>query len=289
VRKTRVLRTVGNEAENELPFAAAQQLCIPGLAALEDLPAPQREALGVAFGHITGPAPDRLFVGLALLGLLSQLAFTDPVLCVIDDAQWLDRESAQAFATVARRLGPEHIAFLFGARAVPSDLNRLPGLSVEGLGPADARALLRSALPDPFDERVLERILAEARGNPLALLELPHGQTPAELAGGFALPPSIPLAGHALDVRPAYRFAVVKEPVQAVEGKFTIDRLEDIVASVRCAASRSRSPIASTRRRATASAGTNGCARSSVAIRPPWMIISAGVRLFITGLPARRR
>jgi hypothetical protein len=204
-----VLRTVGHEAGNELPLAAAQQLCIPGLAALEDLPAPQREALGVAFGHITGPAPDRFLVGLALLGLLSQLASTDPVLCVIDDTQWLDRESAQAFAIVARRLGSEHIAFLFGARAVPSDLDGLPGLPVEGLGPADARALLRSALPGPFDEHVLERILAEARGNPLALLELPHGQTPAELAGGFALPVSIPLAGR---IEASFRRRIARLP-----------------------------------------------------------------------------
>jgi hypothetical protein len=178
-----VLRAVGNEAENELPFAAAQQLCTPCVAALEELPAPQRNALGVAFGHVAGPVPDRLFVGVALLNLLSKLASEDAVLCVIDDAQWLDRESARAFAIVARRLGAERIAFLFGARAVPPELNGLPDLPVDGLGPADARALLRSALPDPFDERVLERILAEAGGNPLALLELPHGLTPSELAG----------------------------------------------------------------------------------------------------------
>jgi DNA-binding CsgD family transcriptional regulator len=190
-----VLRAVGNEAENELPFAAAQQLCLPSLATLEELPAPQRDALGVAFGQVAGPAPDRLFVGLALLGLLSRLASKAPVLCVVDDAQWLDRESAQAFAIVARRLGSEHIAFLFGARAVPSDLSGLPGLPIEGLGRADARDLLRSALPDPFDEHVLERIVAETRGNPLALLELPHGLTPTELAGGFALPVSVPVVG----------------------------------------------------------------------------------------------
>jgi predicted ATP-dependent serine protease len=130
-----VLRTVGNEAENELPFSAAQQLCIPGLAALDELPAPQREALGVAFGHVEGPGPDRLLVGLALLGLLSTLASQAPVLCVIDDAQWLDQQSAQALAIVARRLGSEHIAFVFGARAVPADLNGLQDVLVEGLVP----------------------------------------------------------------------------------------------------------------------------------------------------------
>jgi DNA-binding CsgD family transcriptional regulator len=190
-----VLRAVGNEAENELPFAAAQQLCMPGMAVLEGLPAPQREALGVAFGHIAGAAPDRLLVGLAILGLLSKLASEDPVLCIVDDAQWLDRESARAFALVARRLGSEHMAFLFAARAVPSELKGLPTLPVDGLGAAEARALLRSALAAPFDEHVLERILAEARGNPLALLELPHGLTAVGLAGGFALPVSVPLAG----------------------------------------------------------------------------------------------
>jgi DNA-binding CsgD family transcriptional regulator len=190
-----VLRVVGNEAEKELPYAVAQQLCAPGLAALNELPVPYRDALGVAFGRVAGSPPDRLFVGLALLGLFSQLASKGPVLCVIDDAQWLDRESAQALAIAARRLGSEHIAFLFGARVVPADLNGLPCLPVFGLGQGDARALLRSALPNPFDEHVLERILAETRGNPLALLELPRGLTSAELAGGFALLPSAPMAG----------------------------------------------------------------------------------------------
>jgi DNA-binding CsgD family transcriptional regulator len=190
-----VLRAVGNQAERELPFAAAQQLCVPSSARLQELPEPHRDALGVAFGQIAGPAPDRLFVGLALLGLLSQISSKEPVLCVIDDAQWLDRESAQAFAIAARRLGSEHIAFLFGARIAPLDLDGLPRLSVDGLGQVDARALLRSALPDPFDEHVLERIVAETRGNPLALLELPRGLTPAELAGGFGLPASVPMAG----------------------------------------------------------------------------------------------
>jgi DNA-binding CsgD family transcriptional regulator len=190
-----VLRAVGNEAENELPFAAAQQLCIPCSSALDELPAPQGDALRVAFGHSAGTVPDRLFVGLALVGLLTQAASESPVLCLIDDAQWLDRESARAFAIVARRLGSEQIAFLFAARAVPSELKGLPDLPVAGLGRADARVLLRSALPSPFDEHVFERILAESRGNPLALLELPHGLTPAELAGGFALPTSAPLAG----------------------------------------------------------------------------------------------
>ena len=208
----RVLRAVGNEAEKELPFAAAQQLCVPSLATLHELPAPHSDALGVAFGHLAGPPPDRLFVGLALLGLLSQLASNDPVLCVVDDAQWLDRESAQAFAIAARRLGSEHIAFLFGARTVPTDLTGLPCLPSLASAQSDAHALLRSVLPDPFDEHVLERILAETRGNPLALLELPRGLTPAELAGGFTLPRPSRLAGR---IEASFQRRIAKLPTSS--------------------------------------------------------------------------
>jgi DNA-binding CsgD family transcriptional regulator len=207
-----VLRAAGNEAEQELPFATAQQLCASSLATVEELPAPHRDALSVAFGQVAGSAPDRLFVGLALLGLLSQLSSKGPVLCVVDDAQWLDRSSAQAFAIAARRLGSEPIAFLFGARTAPGDLDGLPSLPIGGLGPADARALLRSALPDPFDEHVLERILAETRGNPLAMLELPRGLTSAELAGGFALPVSVPMAGR---IEASYRRRITKLPASS--------------------------------------------------------------------------
>lgn len=191
----RVLRAAGSETEKELPFAALQQLCSPGLADLEQLPTPQRDALRVAFGHLTGTAPDRLLVGLALLTLLSQLASKRPVLCSIDDAQWIDRQSAQALSFAARRLESERVAFVFGARTVPEELIGLTELLVEGLGPADALALLRSVLPGRVDEAVLERIVAETHGNPLALLELPRGLTPAQLAGGFALPASVPMAG----------------------------------------------------------------------------------------------
>jgi len=190
-----VLRAIGNQTEMDLAFAAAQQLCSPSLAKLQQLPAPHREALGVAFGQVAGSAPDRLFVGLALLGLLSQLSAEAPVLCVVDDAQWLDRESAQAFAIVARRLGSERVAFLVGARIVPAELNGLPCLPVLGLDPKDARALLRATLPEPFDEHVVERLLAETRGNPLALLELPRGLTPTELAGGFGLTALVAMTG----------------------------------------------------------------------------------------------
>jgi len=190
-----VLQTVGNEAEKELPFAALQQLCAPGLTGIDQLPGPQREALNVAFGIASGVAPDRLLLGLAVLSLLSQLANERPVLCVVDDTQWLDQESARACAFVARRSGAERIAFLFGSREVTDEVRGFPELAIEGLGDAAALELLRSVLPDKLDERVLERLVAETHGNPLALLELPRDLTPAQLAGGFALPPSLPTAG----------------------------------------------------------------------------------------------
>ncbi|MDT7712603.1 MAG: hypothetical protein QOG46_1292, partial [Pseudonocardiales bacterium] len=207
-----VLRTVGNEAERELPFAALQQLCTPGVAGLEQLPEPQRDALRVAFGLMTGVAPDRLLVGLAVLSLLSQLAAQRPLLCVVDDAQWLDRQSAQAFAFVARRLVTEPIAFMFGARGVTDEIRGLPEFIIEGLGESAAMALLRSVLPDRFDERVLERLVAETHGNPLALLELPRGLTPSQLAGGFALPVSVPLAGR---IEASFRRRLVRLPAQS--------------------------------------------------------------------------
>jgi AAA ATPase-like protein len=141
----RVLRTVGNVAEMGLPFAALNQLCSPGLETLNCLPEPQRDALGVALGLVAGAAPDRLLVGLALLSLLSQLTSEQPLLCVVDDTQWLDRESAQAFAFVARRLETERIALVFGARSAPSEVRGLPELLVEGLHPSAARDLLQSA------------------------------------------------------------------------------------------------------------------------------------------------
>jgi len=188
-----VLRTVGSEAEMELPFAALQQLCAPALASVDRLPEPQQEALGVAFGLVSGATPDRLLVGLAVLSLLSEQAAERPALCVIDDAQWLDAASEQALGFVARRLARDSIAFAFGARSIPRALEGLPELGVEGLSEPSARALLRSVLPDRVDERVLDRIVAETHGNPLALLELPRGLTPAELGGGFFLPASLPL------------------------------------------------------------------------------------------------
>ncbi|MCW2911166.1 MAG: ATP-dependent transcriptional regulator, MalT-like, LuxR family [Actinomycetia bacterium] len=187
----RVARVAGVESEMELAFAALQQLCAPMLGKLEGLPDPQRDALGVAFGLNIGAAPDRFLVGLAALSLLSEVAEQQPLLCVIDDAQWLDRASTQALAFVARRLLAEPVALVFATREQGEEFRELPELLVGGLRDGDARELLSSVIRGPLDERVRDRIVAETRGNPLALLELPRGVTPAELAGGFGLP-SVP-------------------------------------------------------------------------------------------------
>ena len=191
----RVARAAGVQSEMELAFAGLHQLCAPMLDQLGRLPDPQRDALGTAFGLTTGNAPDRFFVGLAVLGLFSEVAEDRPLLCVIDDAQWLDHASAQALAFVARRLGEESVGLVFGVRELSEEQAGLPELVVEGLREADARVLLASVISGPLDTRVRERIIAETRGNPLALLELPRGLTPAELAGGFALPVAMPLSG----------------------------------------------------------------------------------------------
>ena len=171
----RVVRVAGVESEMELAFAALQQLCAPMLDQLAGLPDPQRAALGVAFGLSTGAAPDRFLVGLAVLSLLSEVAERQPLLCVVDDAQWLDRASALVLAFVARRLLAEPVALVFATHEPGEEFRGLPELLVEGLGDGAARELLASVIPGPLDERVRDRIVAEARGNPLALLELPRG------------------------------------------------------------------------------------------------------------------
>jgi DNA-binding CsgD family transcriptional regulator len=195
----RVARAGGVESEMELPLAGLQQLVGASLLErVEHLPPPQQEALRLAFGLTEGPAPDRFLLGLAALSLLSEASAKRPLVCVIDDVQWLDRESAQVLSFVARRLEAEPVAMVFAVRE-PSDveeLGGLPELVVEGLGDEDARALLASAIPGGLDEQVRDRIVAETRGNPLALLELPRGLTATELAGGFGL-----LAAHALPGR----------------------------------------------------------------------------------------
>ena len=189
-----VVRIAGVEGETELPYAALQQLVAPVLGRSAQLPGPQREALSVAFGLTGGQAPNPFLVGLAALGLLSEAAEDSPLLCVVDDAQWLDRGSARALAFIARRLLAERIALLFAARVPGEGYGGLPEVQVGPLGRRDARTLLASVLPARVDDRVLERIVAETRGNPLALLELPRGMTPSELAGGFGLPSAVPMS-----------------------------------------------------------------------------------------------
>src|SRR4051812_35717125 len=193
----RVARAAGVQAEMELPFAGLHQLCGPMLDGLVRLAAPQQRALREAFGLDDGSAPDHFLVALTVLSLLADAAETGPLACVIDDAQWLDRASRQALAFVARRLLAERIAMVFAVRE-PSDAEEfagLPELVVDGLGDRDARTVLASGISGPLDTHVRDRILAETRGNPLALLELPRGFTPAELAGGFGLPDRGPLWG----------------------------------------------------------------------------------------------
>jgi len=190
-------RAVGVESEMELAYAGLQQLCAPFLDRLERLPGPQRDALGTAFGLREGEAPDRFLVGLAALSLLSDAAEEGPVVCVVDDAQWLDAASEQALAFVARRLGAESVGMVFAVREPFGEryLGGLPELAVGGLDDHDARELLGTVLAGPLDERVRDRIVAETHGNPLALLELPRGRTLAELAGGFGLPDIPALSG----------------------------------------------------------------------------------------------
>jgi DNA-binding CsgD family transcriptional regulator len=191
----RIARAVGAESEMELPFAALHQLCAPLLDWLDRLPAPQRDALAITFGLSAGAPPDRFLVGLAFLNVLSEAAEERPLLCVVDDAQWLDRASAQTLAFVARRLLAESVVLLFAAREPDDDLMGLTELAVEGLRDADARELLSAVVPGRLDERVADQLVAEARGNPLALLELPRGLSAAELAGGFGLPGALSLSG----------------------------------------------------------------------------------------------
>ena len=186
----RVARAGGVESEMELPLAGLQQLLGASmLGRVENLPGPQRDALRLAFGLSVGPAPDRFLLALAALSLLSDVAEQRPLVCVVDDVQWLDRESAQVLSFVARRLDAEPVGMVFAVRepSAVQELAGLPELVVEGLGEQDARALLASGFPGGLDEQVRDRIVAETRGNPLALLELPRGLTATELAGGFGL------------------------------------------------------------------------------------------------------
>src|SRR5579859_186516 len=190
----RTLRAAGVEQEVEIDYAALQQLCSPVLDLIVRLPVPQRDALRVAFGLSPGKAPSQFLVGLAVLGLLARAAEERPLLCIVDDVQWLDGASTRALTFVARRLLAERIALVFATRDANGALTHFPHFAVGPLGRRDARALLQSVLPAALDESVLERIVAETGGNPLAILELPSGLTPAQLAGGFGLPAALPLS-----------------------------------------------------------------------------------------------
>ncbi|MEV0292414.1 AAA family ATPase [Nocardia sp. NPDC050710] len=184
-----VVQIAGVQSELELPFAALQQLCVPMIGQAATLPEPQQHALAVAFGSAAGPAPDRLVLGLGVLGLLAESAAERPLVCLIDDAQWLDEASSQILAFVGRRLLAESVLLLCAIRE-PADewlLADLPDITIEGLSDADARALLAATIPGKLDEQVRDRLISETRGNPLALLELPTRMSRAELAGGFAV------------------------------------------------------------------------------------------------------
>jgi hypothetical protein len=191
----RVISVIGVQSEMELAFAALHQLCTPILDELDGLPAPQRKALRITLGLDAGPVPDRFLVGLAVLSVLAEAAADRPLVCVVDDAQWLDRASAQVLAFVARRLGMESVGLVFSARIPAEEPTGLPQLVIEGLEGPDARVLLDTVLTWPVDIRVREEIIAETGGNPLALVELPRGLTPGELAGGFGLPGALALPG----------------------------------------------------------------------------------------------
>jgi DNA-binding CsgD family transcriptional regulator/tetratricopeptide (TPR) repeat protein len=190
----RLLHATGVESEMELPFAALHQLCAPLLDRLDMLPEPQREAVSTAFGLTTGGPPERLLIGLAILNLLAAASDKRPVLCIVDDAQWLDGASVDTFTFVARRLLADRVALVFATRQ-EEVLAEFPEIRVEGLGESDAQTLLSTVLHVALDERVRDRIVAETRGNPLALVEWPRGLAPAELAGGFGMPSVLPIAG----------------------------------------------------------------------------------------------
>ena len=192
----RIARAAGVESEMELAFAGLHTLCAPMLGRLGHLPIPQRDALNTAFGMSAGPPPDRFLVGLAVLSLLADAAEEQPLVCIIDDAQWLDRVSVQTLAFVARRLLAERVGLVFALRESGGEheLQGLPELLIEGLAAEDARRLLDATIPGPLDAPVRHRILGEADGNPLALLELTRGGRPLAVAGGFGLPVEVPLS-----------------------------------------------------------------------------------------------
>src|SRR3984893_11079458 len=209
----RIVRASGEESEMELPFAGLHQLCATLMGDLGRLPPPQHETLGTSFGFSVGAPPDRFVIGLSGLTPLSDAAEDQPLVCLVDDTHWLDRSSAQVLAFVARRLDAEAVVLVLAQRetAEPDEFARLPGLRLRGLSSAYARELLATVIRGPLDERVRQRIVAEARGNPLDLVELPNGFSPARLAGGFGLPHNLPLQGR---IEESFRRQVERLPTE---------------------------------------------------------------------------
>jgi DNA-binding CsgD family transcriptional regulator len=187
-------RAGGDESEMELAFSGLHVLCAPMLDRLDRIPRPQRDALATAFAMSSGEPPDRFIVGLAVLSLLAEVSEEQPLLCLVDDAQWLDQASTLTLAFVARRLLAERVGMVFATRDAQG-LRGFAELVIEGLGATDARAVLETGLRARLDPAITDRLVAETRGNPLALLELPRAMTPAELAGGFGMPAPARVAG----------------------------------------------------------------------------------------------
>ena len=212
-RGCRLARAAGVQSEMELPFAGLHQLFAPMLGRLEHLPVPQQEALRIALGLADGPPPNHFLVGLAVLSLMCEVAREQPLICIVDDEQWLDHASAQVLGFAARRLAADPVGLVFAAQAPGAELSALRELTVAGLPDADARALLESALAGPLDARVRDLIVAETAGNPLAVLEVMRGLTPAQLAGGFGLPLTAPLPARIND-RLRRQLDVLPEPTR---------------------------------------------------------------------------
>ncbi|MDW5612613.1 helix-turn-helix transcriptional regulator [Mycolicibacterium sp. D5.8-2] len=232
----RTAHVAGVESDMELAFAGLHQLCAPLLTHLDELPDPQRDALTVAFGRGAGATPDRFLVGLAVLSLMAAASTGEPLLCVIDDAQWLDQVSVQTLAFVARRLLAEPIAMVFAARDTGAEaLSGLPELAVPGLSDGEARDLLDSVVVGRMDDRVRDRIIAETRGNPLALLDLPHNHVGTELPGSVATPGSRPLARR-LEQSYAHRIRALPPQTQLLLLAAAAEPVGDAAVLIRAAA-----------------------------------------------------
>ena len=256
----RVAQVTSVEAEMELPFAGIHQLCAPLLDQLDALPQPQRDALNVALGLASGDVPNRFLVSLAVLGLLSAAAEERPLLCLVEDAQWLDVASGLILGFVARRLLAESMAIVVAVREPNTrhDFDGLPELLLLGLAEEDARTLLMGAVPGRLDERVRDRIVAETRGNPLALLDLPRSMSAAELAGGFELLAARDLPRH-LEDHYLRRVGELPEATQRLLLLAAAEPIGDATLVWRGVRARHRGELARPGRRRATSRGRNPC------------------------------